>query len=269
MLRLVAALTLGCALVLAPALASAQSQAELDRLARVEFSAGRDAFSHGDYAEAARRFENAHELSQRRELLYNIGTAYERLHRWVPARDAFRRYLEAFPNAPERDELHGRLTVIETEIQHEHDRAVAASLPPSSARPIERVVVREVPADTHPLRTASLVVGGLGVIAIVASVTVGLITNGYYEGLVTSCGQSESGCSQPVIDDVQLRATFTNVFAFGGGALLVGAVVLYAVDATRPRPAPARRTGTSPGRTWNLGFAPSAQGGGLFFTGTF
>ena len=103
MLRLVGASTLACALACAPRGAHAQSQQERDRTARAEFTAGREAFSHGDFRDAAARFEHAYQLSQRRELLYNIGTAYERLHRWAPARDAFREYLESIPKAPERD----------------------------------------------------------------------------------------------------------------------------------------------------------------------
>lgn len=269
MLRLAAALALGLALLLAPSRARAQSQQDLDRLARTEFSAGRDAFSHGDYPEAARRFENAYQLSQRRELLYNIGTSYERLHRWGSARDAFRHYLQAFPAAPERDELRGRLAVIETEILRENERAIAASRPPSSSRPIERVIVREVPADTHPLRTAAFVTGGLGALALIASLTIGLITNGYYDGLVTTCGQTEAGCSPPVIDDVQQRATFTNVFAIGGAALAVGAVVLYAVDATRQGAVTARRAVVWPGHGPHLGFTATSLGGAVGLTGAF
>ena len=53
---------------------------DADRAARDHFTRGRDAFSQGDFATAAREFSQAHELSGRHQLLYNIGASYERLH---------------------------------------------------------------------------------------------------------------------------------------------------------------------------------------------
>jgi hypothetical protein len=260
--------------VAAPCIASAQQGAqqqqpnENDRVARAEFTAGRDAFAHGDFEQAARRFEHAFQLSQRRELLYNIGTAYERLHRWEPARDAFTRYLAAFPNAPERDEVRGRLTAIDAEIQRERERASASPPPRETVTVVhERVVVREVPTETHPVRTAGIVIGGLGVLSGIAALTIGLVTNAFYDDLANGCGQTAEGCPEPVIQDVQLRATLVNVFLAGAGALVITGATLVIVDYVRSRNHPAEQRP----RTARIGFAiaPNGNGASAFVVGTW
>lgn len=260
---------MACALGVAPPLACAQSTPENDRVARTEFTAGRDAFSHGDFEQAVRRFEHAFQLSGRRELLYNIGTAYERLHRWEPARDAFQGYLAAFPNAPERDEVRGRLTSIDGEIERERQRAASPSPAPQRIEVVrERVVVREVPSESHPLRVAGIVVGGLGVIAGAVSLTVGLVTNGHYDELVNTCGQTVEGCPAPVIEDVQLRATLTNAFAATAGVLVAAGVALVIVDVIRPQTRRVEQR-TTAARGFRFGFAPQPQGAGFVLMGSF
>ena len=270
MLRFVAVSAVACALALTPNAADAQSQQERDRTARAEFTAGRDAFSHGDYADAAARFQHAYQLSQRRELLFNIGTAYERLHRWVPARDAFQGYLEAFPNAPERDELRGRLSVIEQEIARDAERANSPSPEPTNTTTTvvrERVVVREVPAETHSLRTAGIVFAGLGVISGIASVSIALATNAHFEELANTCGATVDGCLATDISDIQLRATLTNIFAVGAGVLAATGVALVVVDLVRGHGAAPERAHAS--RDWHFGLSPTRDGGGIVFSGAF
>jgi tetratricopeptide (TPR) repeat protein len=233
-------------LALAPRPAGAQASPERDRQARAEFLAGREAFARGNYEEAARRFERAHELSGRPQLLYNIGTSYDRLHRWIQARDAFMSYLAEVPEAPERDEVRARLVVIEREIERERQlteqarqrQVVVLSVPR------ERVIVRPVPAGEalRPWRVAGYVTGSLAVLAGATSATIALVTNAHYDRLVGECGQTPMGCPESAIADVELRATFVNVFL--GTALVLGAAsaASFAVDLSRPREAPASPT---------------------------
>ncbi|MBP6833920.1 MAG: hypothetical protein KA978_24255, partial [Deltaproteobacteria bacterium] len=82
--------------LLCPVVASAQpADPTRDAEARQHFATGRDAFSRGDFATAVTEFERSYALSRRAQLLYNIGTTYERLHRWEEARSALQRYLDA------------------------------------------------------------------------------------------------------------------------------------------------------------------------------
>lgn len=87
-------------------------QAGLDEEARSLFEAGRTAFAAGRFDAALTRFRDAYELSGRPELLYNIGSAADRLRRDAEALEAFRGYLAARPNAPNRLEVESRIDVL-------------------------------------------------------------------------------------------------------------------------------------------------------------
>src|SRR4051812_10862263 len=122
---------------LCPAAARAQvADPTRDAEARQHFATGRDAFSRGDFATAVTEFERAYTLSRRAQLLYNIGTTYERLHRWEEARSALQRYLDAVADAPDRAEVEGRIRIIDVEIQHQ-----SYVPPPQEPLPPPRVVV--------------------------------------------------------------------------------------------------------------------------------
>lgn len=233
--------------------ARAQTSVERDRQARAEFLAGREAFTRGNYEEAARRFEQAYRLSGRAQLLYNIGTSYDRLHRWVQARDAFRQYLDQFPDAPERDEVRARLAVIEAEIERERQWTERARTPVVVVQPHvqDRIVVRTVPTTEpfRPWRLVGLTAGGLAVLSGITGATIGLITNAHYDGLVRDCGMTDNGCPPSAIDDVALRATLVNVFLVGAAAMALTSVVGFAMDASRARPRTLQTPRSSSART--------------------
>lgn len=81
--------------------------------ARAAFRAGEQAYYAGRFSEALDRFTLAYELSARAELLYNIGTAHDRLGRNTAALQAYRDYLEARPQAQNRDFVLARIAVLE------------------------------------------------------------------------------------------------------------------------------------------------------------
>lgn len=128
------ALLLAASLVLATPLLSCSSalaqdgtaQSGLDAEARSLFEAGRTAFAAGRFEAALARFQEAYELSQRPALLYNIGTAADRLRRDAQALEAFRAYLAAVPDAANRDEVESRIRVLEEAVAEDEARAVPA-----------------------------------------------------------------------------------------------------------------------------------------------
>ncbi|MBK8593630.1 MAG: tetratricopeptide repeat protein [Sandaracinaceae bacterium] len=75
--------------------------------ARALFIAGRSAFDQGRFEEALSHFKRSYELSGRPELLYNIGTAADRVGRLEEAITAFRSYLEGSPDSPRRPQIRG------------------------------------------------------------------------------------------------------------------------------------------------------------------
>lgn len=87
-------------------------QSRRDR-ARQAFQEGEQAYYAGRFREALDRFSLAYELSARAELLYNIGTAHDRLNNAEPALRSYREYLEARPEAPNREFVLARIAVLE------------------------------------------------------------------------------------------------------------------------------------------------------------
>jgi tetratricopeptide (TPR) repeat protein len=84
-----------------------------DNEARMLFEAGRVAYTAGRFDDALGYFKRAHEISGRAVLLYNVGSAADKLRQDAIALDAFRRYLEAVPNAENREEVEARVRVLE------------------------------------------------------------------------------------------------------------------------------------------------------------
>lgn len=84
------------AVVWIPAFASAESEAGADakKLAREHFERGVAAFSDSRFAEAAREFNAAYEISHAYVVLYNIGQVNAALGNAVASVDAFQTYLE-------------------------------------------------------------------------------------------------------------------------------------------------------------------------------
>jgi tetratricopeptide (TPR) repeat protein len=90
------------AVVLFTSLAHAQQSSE-DQQARALFDAGHTAYDAGRFEQALRYFREAYELSHRPALLFNIASAADRLLEIQTAIDAYQAYLDAMPNADNRE----------------------------------------------------------------------------------------------------------------------------------------------------------------------
>jgi tetratricopeptide (TPR) repeat protein len=87
---------LGLAIGVPPPPAHAQQQPAEDARARELFLEGEAHYAAGRYELAAERYLEAYELSQRAELLFNVGNAYERLGDYEKAA----KYLGEYVNTP-------------------------------------------------------------------------------------------------------------------------------------------------------------------------
>ncbi len=103
-------------------LAQSEASPPEDATARAAFELGRARFNEGHFEEALTLFEDAHQRSQRPALVYNIAQTLDRLSRAVEARDAYRRYLEEEPTAPQRAAIEARIAVLEQELAAEEER---------------------------------------------------------------------------------------------------------------------------------------------------
>lgn len=154
----VLAWTVGVAL---PAAAQERDHTFQDQEARALFQAGRTAFQAGRFEAALKHFEAAHELSGRPQLLYNVGSAADRLRMDEKALAAFRAYLEQVPDASNRHEVEGRIRVLERSVDRGEaagaSAAVSAEPPPAAATgaPEEREPAPEPTAEAPtPQETA-------------------------------------------------------------------------------------------------------------------
>lgn len=95
---------------------NASEKAALDVRARELFQKGDTAYAEGRYEEALAAFQEAHELSGRPQLLFNVSNALERLGRYAEAVDALEKYL-ASGKAKDRDVVQKRLANLRRRVE--------------------------------------------------------------------------------------------------------------------------------------------------------
>lgn len=102
--------------------------ASRDAEARGLFEAGRAAFSDGRFEDALEYFQRSYDLSHRGELLYNIGSAADRLQQEERALTAFEEYLRELPEATNRREVEGRIRVLRQHMDREAAEALQTTV---------------------------------------------------------------------------------------------------------------------------------------------
>lgn len=118
----------------ARAVAPDATASSADREARARFESGRLAFDDQRYEEALADFERSYELSGRSIILFNIGLVHDRLRRDGEALDAFRRYLEAVPDAENRAEVERRIEVLQAALDERRWAPQPAPMPMPDAQ---------------------------------------------------------------------------------------------------------------------------------------
>ena len=113
-----------------------------DEEARMLFEAGRVAYAAGRFEDALGYFERTHEMSGRTVLLYNVGSAADKLRRDSVALTAFRSYLEAVPAADNREEVEARIRVLEQVVAADQARATPNITPPPADPTVEAAAER-------------------------------------------------------------------------------------------------------------------------------
>jgi tetratricopeptide (TPR) repeat protein len=115
---------------------------KLDEEARALFLAGRLAFEQGRYENALDYFQRAHALSKRPELLFNIGSAADRLRQDRVALEALSAYLEALPEAPNRMQVEARVRLLRRAVEQEDAQAQQ----PEASEPVPEPTSEPEPA---------------------------------------------------------------------------------------------------------------------------
>ncbi|MEZ4432503.1 MAG: tetratricopeptide repeat protein [bacterium] len=214
---------LALALLLAtpPALAA---EPEAAAAAQAAYREGVGAFKAGDYEAALARFEAAHALDPSPILLYNMARANEELGRPAAAIRRFEQYLDAAPDASDREDVERRIRVMRAIVENieDGDRAalVATEVPPA-------------PISLRPFAYGALAAGAVMVVVAIVGV-VGL------EGAREDYAHADSVREkQRAEDDGDSAALTANVGWITGGLLLAAGGVLWALEPEAPLVAPA------------------------------
>jgi tetratricopeptide (TPR) repeat protein len=127
---------IACALLAVPLQASAQDDTAA---AKSEYKKGREAFKAGKYQEAIGHLQRAYELKPHPALLRYMGDTYYKMNKAREAIEHYKRYLEAAPQAADREKIETKVRQLELIIgaSEEEPEAEPAPAPVEAPAPIE------------------------------------------------------------------------------------------------------------------------------------
>lgn len=161
------------------------------------FTAGRAAFDSGRFNEALDYFQRSYAMSQRPELLYNIGIVHDRLRDDQRALDAFDAYLAAVPDAPNRQAVETRAAAIRNALAARKAQEPAQAPTPAEAAATMQTPTADVSAietDTNPPEDDDSLVKQWWFWTAIGVVVAGGVTAGV---LVASSGDAEPASPLP------------------------------------------------------------------------
>jgi hypothetical protein len=238
-LALVAAAAL--AAVSAPAVAQTSRPPQIRREApedpagAVHLDAATTAFGERRYDVAAREFEIAWELTHNPLLLFNAGSAWDRVPDTERALSAYRRFLEHAPVGPNSADVRARVAVLE---RMRPPPIAAAPSPAPVARPAAPLVASPPPPAVSPSPGGApwriVAIASAGAAALFGGVAAAVYASASsdYDRLQGSCAPR---CAPADAADIDTRATVTNALLGAAGTALALSVVSLALDLTSSR----------------------------------
>jgi len=201
---------------------------EQDARARELFLEGEAHYAAGRYELAAERYLAAYELSQRPELLFNLGNAFERMGEYEKAADYLRRYAES-PRARDVVSVRERVRRLEAaaaeekrRAEREQDEAQTREVEPSVGQP-----PAQQPAAQDDGNPAYWWLIGSGAAA-VSTVVFGLLAANAGNNAAEDCTETSTG--RPLCRNTASSAlTQETVFALGADVSAIATVVTAGV----------------------------------------
>jgi hypothetical protein len=231
---------------------AAQPSAEmLDSAARTHFDLGTNHYAQGRFAEAATEFREAHRLSGRPELLYNIHLSERDAGRPRESVEALRAFLDSDAEIPNRGALEARATAMERELAAREARdAGSDGSRPSEDRDPDRGAGRQPVPDPGGTPVGGLILTGVGAALIVAATITGVMALSADAELADRC---PSGiCTDPAasddIDGGQTLALTTDILGAAGIVSLGLGIVILAMGGGGAEDAVASSARLAPGR---------------------
>lgn len=167
--------------------AAAQSPSDLAR-ARQHFEEGRAAYEDGRFEAALEHFQEAHRLTDDADLLYNVGATADRLRRDDLALVAYRGYLAARPGSTDREQVEGRIRILEERLAAEAE-AREREEAERAQRDAEARTLRAQLAESEDVGPAPWILVGSGAALVVGGVALLVVS-----AVDAACVTSPSGC---------------------------------------------------------------------------
>lgn len=215
--------------------------ATTDEIARSHTENGGRYYQLGRYADAAREFQAAYDLSQRPELLFNLGRALENGGRDREALDAYERFEAAGSPGIDPASLRSRIEAVRARLP----RAAAPVAPTVTLRPPTPVTPTPPPRVERPAASRSLALPitllSAGGALLLTGLALGLTVSSTYSDLSDRCsGRVCDPALQGDADAASTRAVVGDVLGgVGLAAIAAGVVVLLlprsSAEARAPR----------------------------------
>jgi tetratricopeptide (TPR) repeat protein len=200
---------------------------EEDSRARELFLEGEAHYAAGRYELAAERYLEAYQLSQRPELLFNLGNAYERMGEYEKAADYLRRYADS-PRARDVVSVRERVRRLEAAAAAEKRRAEQEQQQTNQTEPpVTQQPVAPPPRAEEGGNPALWWLVGSGAAA-VSTVVFGLLATNAGNNAAEDCTETSDG--RPLCLDAASGAlTQETVFAIGADVSAIATVVTAGV----------------------------------------
>lgn len=202
----------------------------------MHFRAGREYYSGGDFLRAAQEFSEAHRLSGRPELLFNVYVAYRDAQLLRDAATALRRYLAEAPNIEDRAGLESRLEALE--------EAAGREEPSDEVRAPEEAPTVRASSDGPPASSGASplpwIVAGVGGALLVAGTITGILALGAQADLEETCPTRMCAPEDEAIHDRASSLALVTDVLLGVGIVTAGAGLVWALlsDGSDDEPPP-------------------------------
>jgi len=198
------------------------------------FVKGQASYNEGKYQAAIAQFKQAYELVKDAVYLFNIAQSYRKVGDCSAAYDYYTQYLEAAPNAENKDKVKQWLTELKPCVdqrQKEQEEAARKAQVEAERKQRDTAPTLEEQRDHgKPYRIAGIALGGVGIVGLGIGIGFGIRGASLKSEVADKCNMScvwDSMEIQDLHQAGQRANTLSWIGYVGGGVALAGGVALY------------------------------------------
>lgn len=239
-MKLLAALLLSCAIATTATAGPKTAKVDPEKQAKAEklFIDGQANYQQGKYLAAIELFKSAYELVRDPVYLFNIAQGYRKVADCVPAHEYYVKYLDAAPNAENKQKVSQWIfelrPCVDKAREREEDAARSAEEADKQRKEAAKPAPPPEPYETEvdrgaPYRMTGIALGGLGLLGVIVGVTYGIKGDGIQDDINARCSPPNTCLwDSPEIRGLHADGQSANTLAkvgYIGGAVLIGAGV--------------------------------------------